>query len=95
MNFVYEANVDLIKWWTERKSEFPHLSKLATAIHTIPASSTPAERFFSMSGAVITDRRSNIDPEAVEDILILRSDSNKFDKHSIWQTTNDCKCFKA
>lgn len=95
MNFVFEANVDLIKWWTERKSEFPHLSKLATAIHTIPASSTPAERFFSMSGAVITDRRSNIDPEAVEDILILRSDSNKFDKHSIWQTTNDCKCFKA
>lgn len=71
-------------WWFEHKSEFPVLSKIGIAIHAVPASSTSSERAFSDSGSVLTERRVNLKPESVEDILILRSDSNKFQSRSIW-----------
>lgn len=85
MNFTADMNTNPALWWNERRKDFPQLSKLAIAVHAIPASSTPSERCFSISGAIITDKRSNIDPSAVEDLLILRSESDKFAEHSIWQ----------
>lgn len=85
MNFTADMNTVPALWWNERKKDFPQLSKLAIAIHGLPASSTPSERCFSVSGAIITDKRNSIDPSAVEDLLILRSGSDKFAEHSIWQ----------
>lgn len=83
--FFSEIQTDPAIWWNDRKNDFPNLSRLAIAIHGIPASSTPSERSFSASGAIITDRRTNINPEAVEDLLIIRSDSHKFAENSVWK----------
>lgn len=83
-NHTTDLCIDLGPWWHQKMNEFPKLSKLAIAIHAIPASSTPSERVFSESGLIITERRVNLDPSAVEDILILRSESEKFKEKSIW-----------
>lgn len=80
-----DLKIDLGVWWFERRNDFPRLSKIALAIHALPASSTPSERAFSTSGAIITERRVGLSPSSIEDIIILRSDSQKFEKHNIWQ----------
>lgn len=84
LNFTSETQIEPAVWWNERKHDFPQLSRLAIAVHGIPASSTPAERCFSLSGGIITEKRVNIDPNAVENLLIIRSDSRKFNENSIW-----------
>lgn len=85
LNVPVDLSLNPANWWDNKKVDFPKLSKLATAIHAIPASSTPSERGFSQSGAVLTPKRTNLNPECVEDILIIRSDSGKFAGHSIWK----------
>lgn len=80
-----DLTINPADWWNSKKEEFPKLSKLAVAIHSIPASSTPSERVFSQSGAIITEKRVNLSPDAVEDILLIRSDSDKFSQNSIWK----------
>lgn len=84
-NFGIEKNSDPAMWWSEKKAEFPNLSRLAIALHAIPASSTPSERAFSISGSIITEKRVNIDPQMVEDLMIIRSSSEKFSSNSIWK----------
>lgn len=68
-----DANIDLIKWWQERESIFPVLSKFAVFIHSIPASSIPSEKKFSDAGNVITNKRTSLRPDFIEGILMLRS----------------------
>lgn len=63
--------IDLIAWWKSKSNEFPKLSKIALQIHAIPASSTPSERTFSTSGSLITEKRSRLLPESIEDILLV------------------------
>lgn len=84
LNFAVDLSINPVDWWNQKTKDFPKLSKLAIAIHAIPASSTPSERAFSQSGSVITEKRVSLNPEAVEDILIIRSDSDKFSENSIW-----------
>ncbi|GAB0089483.1 zinc finger BED domain-containing protein 1-like [Sergentomyia squamirostris] len=67
------ANLDLISWWNDHQNFFPKLHSIAMRIHAIPATSTPSERLFSQAGNLITDKRSRIDPEKVDDILVLKS----------------------
>lgn len=86
LNFMTDMDIVPAIWWHEKRQDFPCLSKLAIAIHGLPASSTPSERCFSVSGAIITDKRSSLDPNAIEDLLILRSGSQKFATNSIWQS---------
>lgn len=72
-----EINLDLIKWWRERGNLFPLLSKLALWIHSIPASSIPSERKFSSAGSIICEKRSNLKPDSIENILLLHGQRNE------------------
>lgn len=67
LNHFTNLSLDPGVWWHDHRADFPKLSKLAIAIHAIPSSSTPSERAFSTSGAIITDRRVNLDPNSLED----------------------------
>lgn len=73
MKCVPEHNLNLIKWWFERRVTLPQLSQLALFVHSIPASSIPSERVFSTAGAILTEKRSNLTPDSIEDILLLHS----------------------
>lgn len=68
-----DDHLDLIKWWIERSDLFPKLAKLALFVHCLPAGATPSERCFSTAGNVLTDKRTNLNVEQIENIIILHS----------------------
>lgn len=55
-----QSEFNILKWWEDRKNEFPLLYRLSCRIFAIPASSAPSERIFSVARSLITDKRSKI-----------------------------------
>ncbi|CAF3441756.1 unnamed protein product, partial [Rotaria socialis] len=60
-------------FWKANQKHFPLLSKVARTIHCIPATTAAVEREFSGGGLVMSERRSSINPNNVDNILFLRS----------------------
>lgn len=63
-------------FWRQHEQAFPHLSKLAKKIFSIPCSSAAVEREFSAAGQIVTQRRSSLEPGTINDIIFLRSVEN-------------------
>ena len=61
-----------LAFWRLQSENFPLLSRFAKRIHSIPATSASVERQFSAAGLVVTDRRTNINPNQLDNILLLR-----------------------
>ena len=73
-NAIYEVPEDnnpLILWRDQQQS-LPILSKIAKSVFVIQASSAESERHFSMVGQIVTERRSQLDPEYVEVLVVLK-----------------------
>jgi hypothetical protein len=68
-----DENENPILFWKEQELLLPNLSKLAKKIYCIPASSAAVERAFSSAGFVISQRRTNLNPSTVNDIILVRS----------------------
>lgn len=68
---------NILKWWHDRKNEFPMLYKLSCRIFAIPASSAPSERIFSIARALITDKRSKLgsNGKSINEILFVNVNS--------------------
>ncbi|CAF2105225.1 unnamed protein product, partial [Rotaria magnacalcarata] len=61
----------------EYQDEFQRLSRYARSIHSIPATSASVERQFSEAGLIIQERRTNLNPERLDNILLIRSMQKK------------------
>jgi hypothetical protein len=70
-----EQYEDPLIFWKkhENQSAFPTLTRLAKRYFSIPCSSSAVERQFSAAGQIINQRRSNLHPSTVNDIIFLRS----------------------
>jgi zinc finger BED domain-containing protein 1 (E3 SUMO-protein ligase ZBED1) len=68
-----DKNLDILKWWKDHSKEYPMLSILCSYYLSIPASSASSEREFSITGQTISERRTRLNPETVDSILILHS----------------------
>ena len=64
---------DILEFWKTMTDSLSALSKVVLQILTVPAPSASVERSFSAAGQVIFERRSNISPDVVNDILFLHS----------------------
>jgi len=62
---------DPLAWWKEHKTIYPHLFKMVKKRLCICATSVPCERIFSKAGLTISDRRTNLAPSKVAQILFL------------------------
>jgi hAT family C-terminal dimerisation region/Hermes transposase DNA-binding domain len=71
-----DEDFDLLKWWFNNSQFFPHLSKVARYILAIPASSAESERVFSASSNTVTQTRSQLLPENVSSLLVIKSNIN-------------------
>ncbi|CAF3622568.1 unnamed protein product [Rotaria socialis] len=71
-----EIYTNPLTFWQQHEYTFPHLSKFARKIFAVPCSSAAVEREFSAAGQLVTQRRSNIEPSTINDILFLRSIEN-------------------
>ena len=64
---------DPLHFWRSQTESLPLLSKFSKHIHSIPATSASVERQFSAAGLVINDRRTNLNPQQLDNILLIRS----------------------
>ncbi|KAK1875685.1 putative AC9 transposase [Dissostichus eleginoides] len=72
-----EENFDVLSWWKEHATRFPNVAHIARLILSIQASSAASERDFSTAGFVVSERRSQLKPGTVDDILFLHSNLKK------------------
>jgi len=62
-----------LNFWRDHHDKFPRLSRLARRIFSMPATSASVERQFSGAGLIIQERRTNLNPEQLDNILLIRS----------------------
>ena len=67
---------DILLWWKTQSTFLPKLSIIAKQVLCIPASSATSERNFSRAGLIVTDRRSCIDPDHVNNLLFINNNSH-------------------
>ncbi|KAJ9553532.1 hypothetical protein OSB04_017577 [Centaurea solstitialis] len=65
-------DIDLLEWWKNKQTSFPILSSIALDVLTIQASTVASESAFSLSGRVISERRSRLSPQSVECCICLK-----------------------
>jgi hypothetical protein len=64
-----------IQWWRENRGLYPLLSELAKKKFNFVGTSVPCERIFSKAGNLITERRTRLSGQRVEQILFLNVNS--------------------
>lgn len=68
-----EEHDNPLLFWKEHEVPMPNLSKLSKKIFCIPASAAAVERSFSAAGYIISQRRSNLNPSMVNDMMVVQS----------------------
>ncbi|CAF3426928.1 unnamed protein product [Rotaria sp. Silwood1] len=62
-----------LPFWRDHENKFPGLALLARRLFSIPVTPAGVERQFSSAGLTISERRSSLDSDTVNDILFVRS----------------------
>ncbi|XP_040582127.1 zinc finger BED domain-containing protein 4-like [Lepeophtheirus salmonis] len=70
---LFQRSADPLNWWESRASVYPRLTYLMKLRLCIVATSIPSERIFSKPGQIITDRRSQIRPSIVKQLVFLNA----------------------
>ena len=63
----------IIKFWYEKRNQFPKLYKMALRIFATPVSSAGSERVFSVLKKMVPASRSTLSSDIIEDIVVIRS----------------------
>jgi len=69
---AYDDSFDILNWWHDHKLTYPVLSIMAKDIMSVPVSTTSSESCFSQSGRILEDRRRRMNPETVEQLIIIK-----------------------
>ncbi|KAL5239421.1 hypothetical protein ACI65C_006831 [Semiaphis heraclei] len=69
----YKTNI--LSYWEEQKYDKPDLYKLACVVHAVPATQVSVERSFSGLKFILSDLRSSLSSEALDAIMIIRSNT--------------------
>ena len=62
-----------LDFWKKKHSSYPILAKVAARVLGVPATSATVEREFNFTGNVITQKRSRLSPDTVNDITVNHS----------------------
>ncbi|KAM0041071.1 putative transcription factor/ chromatin remodeling BED-type(Zn) family [Helianthus debilis subsp. tardiflorus] len=73
-------NFDILSWWKSKESEFPILATMARDILTVQASTVASESVFSLSGRVLSIRRTRLTPESLEMAICLKDHLDAVDR---------------
>jgi hypothetical protein len=66
------SDANPLLYWKENENKFPILAKLATKYLSVPASSAPVERLFSIASKVFRPDRMRMKDETFETLMILK-----------------------
>ncbi len=67
-----DNNMNLISYWNLNKSLYPNLARIAKRVLAIPATNTAVERLFSHSGSTVTNRRTRLDADKINNLLFIK-----------------------
>lgn len=70
-----DEDMDPLAFWREHRNQFPTLCKLASKYLSLPASSAPVERLFSIAGKVFRPERCRLTDIKFEEIMMIRCNS--------------------
>jgi hypothetical protein len=59
MENIDPEKLDIFKWWDGHQFQFPMLSRAASALHSIPATSVSSERLFSKATLLFSNNLRN------------------------------------
>ncbi|KAD4888357.1 hypothetical protein E3N88_20430 [Mikania micrantha] len=77
---------DILAWWKGKESQFPILSAMARDLLTVQASTVASESAFSLSGRVLSLRRTRLTLTSVEMCICLKDHLDAVDR--IQDSTN-------
>ena len=66
-------NIDVLEWWFAHRCDFPMLYQLSRVVLSVPAAATTCERFFSVCGLTVTDRRSRLKLDTCRSLWLART----------------------
>jgi zinc finger BED domain-containing protein 1 (E3 SUMO-protein ligase ZBED1) len=66
-----------LTWWAEWRHVMPLIWKYARIVLAIPATSAPSERAFSSAGNLVTQKRSRLGGDKVEEILMVKENMHR------------------
>jgi len=66
-----DTSDNVLEFWQQKSKVWPRLSACARSVLAIPAMSTSSERTFSLPGATITKRRTQLNTDTVDRLLFL------------------------
>ena len=66
-------NISNSKFWFHHRKELPNLTKLASILINIPSSSAFIERYYSLCGAICSQRNGNMRPETIINRCFLKT----------------------
>jgi hypothetical protein len=64
---------NILEHWENVKTEYPRVYVVSNILLAIPATNLSRERIFNYAGLALTDKRANIKPDKVDDMLFVRS----------------------
>lgn len=73
LNHPITCNVDTKDWWCENAEKYPSLFRIFLKLSCVPATSASSERDFSIAGNIVTDKRSLILPDNVNNLIVMRN----------------------
>ena len=76
-------SINALDFWFTHQEQFPRLYRLSRVILSLPASATACERFFSICGLTISDRRSRLKLSTCRSIWLARSLFRPFGKENL------------
>jgi hypothetical protein len=72
---IIDAPTNPLTFWRVQLITFPLLSQLARKVYVIQASSGESERHFSSGGSIVTSKRSSMNSDTVECLVVLKEAS--------------------
>lgn len=69
---IIRHDTSIIPFWEERKNHFQEINEIAVILFGIPPSQAEVERSFSQFGFVFTCRRTNLGPNLLQDIMMIK-----------------------
>ena len=68
---VDNKEINVLKWWQDNHTVYPIMSRLAQKFLCVPAT-VASERAFSCAGLIVSDRRTCLKPEKVNQLIFLK-----------------------
>ena len=63
--------MNILQWWKDNGSNYPSLYLAVKSTLSIPATSVPAERIFSLAGFIVNKRRAQLKADKVNKLIYV------------------------